>query len=204
MSMLAMFENGYGPEGANPSPAVFRQIRSFLSAPWTFSMTRFLYQGPAGDESAYGMVALYLQYVRDRLKDDAAIRAFHTLDNGGVDDEIDLADRVMKMKGTTMATLFADFGAAVALDGSVAFDQLSASQRERYGISGVTLQGKTYSAIPGLQASERTLTGPMDSSGSNLSLSPYSLSFLRRSSPAALNVSQALGTGYGARLILAK
>ncbi|HEY9898844.1 MAG TPA: hypothetical protein V6D00_06650 [Pantanalinema sp.] len=202
LSMLAMFENGYGPEGSNPSPSMFLQIRRFLSAPWTYSLTDFLNQGPAGDDSAYGMAALYLQYVRNRLGD-GAIRSFHTLDNGGRADEVDLADRVMRTKGSTMAGLFADFGAAVALDGSPVFDLLPASQRTRYGIDGVTLQRKTYD-IPGVKLTERTLNGPSVSSGSNLSLKPYSLSFLQRMSPTGLDVSGVSGTGYGTRLILQK
>lgn len=208
LSMLAMFANGNGPDGANPSPSVFRQIRSFLSDPGYFSLTDFFNQGPGGVEDAYGMSALYLQYVRDRLGD-SAIRSFHTFNNGGSVDATDLADRVMRARSTSMGEVFADFGAALAMDGTIALDAMPSEQRARYGISGVDLRG-SYTKITSLSVAEqRYLAGPAADTraSANVTLRPYSLSFLLQnnlSSSAALKVSNLSSTGYGTRLILQK
>lgn len=207
LSMLAMFENGNGPDGARPSPSVYRQIRSFLSSPASFSLSDFFNQGSSGTEDAYGMAALYLQYVRDRLGD-SAIRSFHTLDNGGALDATDLADRVMKGRNTSMAEMFADFGAALALDGTATLAAMPSDQQARYGLSGVNLRGN-YASISGLSFGERQLSGPAADTraSANLTLRPYSVSFLLQgnlSSSAGLKVSNLSSTGYGARLILQK
>ncbi|MNY30260.1 hypothetical protein D3C86_1643570 [compost metagenome] len=203
-----MFANGNGPDGANPSPSVFRQIRNYLSNPGSFSLTTFFNQGPVGSkEDGYGMAALFLQYVRDRLGDEG-VRAFHTFNNGGSQDATDLADRVMRARNTSMGAMFADFSAALALDGTGALDTLPTELRARYSISGVNLRGNYAGKIAGLRSNEqRALQGPGADTrtSANLSLLPYSASFLLQSnlaSTAGLKVSNLSSTGYGTRLIL--
>lgn len=212
LSMLAMMLNGYGPDGSEPSPAIVQQIADYLDEPSKYSMTEF-YQGTGNPTDAYGMVTLFVQYLNDRLGD-ASLKDFHSTDNSatmfngqaasaGNVDPTDLADRVLAKYGTTLGRMFADFGAAVVLDGSEAVASLDEPWASRYQIRNVNLRGK----YTGLEPEQIQMQGPgvQVQASTNLSLRPYCLNFLYQknlSGTISLGFTGGGGSGYGAKLIL--
>lgn len=212
LSMLAMMLNGYGPDGAQPSPSIVQQVADYLMEPSKYSMTGF-YQDTGNPTDAYGMVTLFAQYLNDRLGD-AALKDFHSIDNSatmynglsaGVTnvDPTDLADRVMTKYGTSLGRMFADFGAAVMLDGSAALSGLSEPLASRYQIGNVNLRGK----YTGLEPTPIQMQGPgvQVQSTANLALRPYTVNYLFQknlSGTISLGFTNVSAGGYGAKLIL--
>lgn len=209
LAMLAMLLNGYGPDGAQPSPAIVEQIAQFLETPSQYSMTGFF-----GDmqtvPDAYGMVALFCQYLDDRLGD-AALKDFHSTDNSATmfngpagystADPTDLADKVLAKHGTSLGRMFSDFGAAVLLDGTAEVAGLGEPLASRYQIRNVNLRG-TYTGLRG----QVQMAGPAGRTAATnaLSLKPYSLTYLAQpnlSGTVSLGLSNVSGT-YGAKLVL--
>lgn len=201
LSMLAMQLNGYGPEGARPSAAILQQIGGYLNRPSSYAMLDF-FSSTGNPTDAYGMVALFWQYLDDRLGD-AAMRDFHTFDNTGTmflangdPSPTDLADQVLQRHGTTLKQMFSDFSVALALD-DFATSSLTPAQLARFQISSVNLR-KVY---PGM-----VLRGPAQlSNGAAFSLRPYSVGFISRSTTSGhLDLSLTSAAGYHASLIMTK
>ena len=209
MSMEAMLLNGYGPDGANPSPSIINHIAAYLSMPDQYSMTNF-FATNGNPTDAYGMVTLFMQYLDARFGD-GILREFHTYDdsatmyddpsNPNSVDPTDLAEHVLAAHGTSLSQIFPDFAVSLALDG--ANIPMTASQSALYQLGRVDLR-KTYVTPDGNVA----LQGPRAlPPGTNLVLPPFSIGYESESSlssPLALQFSNATGTGFEARLIAVK
>lgn len=205
LSMEAMLLSGYGPDGPNPSPSIVRHIAAYLLQPDLYSMTKFFgFKGNPSD--AYGMVALFTQYLDDRLGD-GVLGEFHTFDNSATMyadssnpdsvDPTDLAERVLATHGMALNQLFPDFAVAVALDGMNV--PMTAEQAARYQLGRMDLR-KTYGAV--------MLRGPhVLPPNANVVLPPYSLGYQAKSSltsAVSLQFANHSASGFAARLMALK
>lgn len=206
LSMLAMQLCGYGPEGSRPSVAILQQMAQYLSQTSNYSMTSF-FQSSGNPFDAYGMVALFLQYLDDRLGDEA-MRDFHTMNNtssmllgSGDVSSTDLADQVLKARGTSLPQMFSDFAATLVVDGQ-ATGSLTTEQLARFQLSSVNLR-KTYQ----LDGKTIPLNGPSRLSAyATIKLRPYTAAFVTRSVAPGTHLDLNLngGQGYQAKLILTR
>jgi hypothetical protein len=218
LAMYAMAANGYGPESnpgvANPKASInlVGHVQLFLTQAAQFSMTAFYTDAglppskqQGNPEDAYGMAYLFTQYMIDQHGTDIIPKILGSTKNG-IDageplspDAIDttgiVSDALARDSGA-LGSLFANFAAAVALDGSQALaDATDAALKTRYEITGVNLRSSPYTQIP--------FNGPLGLTSTPYTHKAYGVSFLK---PGSLSTSSSLAfsgdSGLTARLIL--
>lgn len=210
LAMYAMAANGYGPEGTKAGIQVGLHAQTFLTKAPSYSLTTFYSSRPDGHpvpaeawqgnpDDAYGMAYLFTQYLVDQQGPDIIGKILSSTRNliktGPVTPENIhpagiVADAVEK-DGGNLATVFGNFAAALALDGTPALAAGPESFRNLYQIQGVDIRK--------LRAS-----GPAGVTRSPVTPRPFGVSYLKPSGldPSESQLKLTGGSGLSSRLIL--
>ncbi|MNR89040.1 Neutral metalloprotease precursor [compost metagenome] len=177
LAMLATANAGFGLEAKSgdpipyvgPSQNLAGHVRLFLTRTGDYSMVAFhagdKLKGESGDgnpAAAYGMAYLFAQYMVDQLGTEVVGNILSSTKNGltvssggsysGNHDPLGIVNDGLSRQNVKFGTLFANFAAAVALDGTDALASSDASMKQRFDIQRINLR---KSPIPGI-----TLSGP--------------------------------------------
>ena len=177
LAMLATAHAGYGLEAKSgdpipyvgPSQNLAGHVRLFLNRAGDYSMVAFhageKLEGEFGEgnpAAAYGMAYLFAQYMVDQLGTGVVGNILSSTKNGltvssggsvsGKHDALGIVNDGLSRQNVKFGTLFANFAAAVALDGTDALASSDVTMKQRYDIQRINLR---KSPIQGI-----TLSGP--------------------------------------------
>lgn len=172
LAMLATANAGFGLEEkagetftykGGPSYNLAGHVSQFLAKPGDYSLVAF-HEGEklAGEPSAvtgnpspaYGMAYLFAQYMVDQLGIGVVSNILGSTKNGftlssgggvsGKHDPLGIVNDGLSRHNVKLGTLFANFSAAVALDGTSALDASETSVKQRYDIQRINLRKSPF------------------------------------------------------------
>ncbi len=173
LAMYATAATGFGLEAkagelstayVGPSRNVAGHLKWFLNEPEKYSLVAFHKNatlagetGPGNPRAAYGMAYLFTQYMVDQVGEGIVPEIASSKKNGftigdlglsGQHDALGIVNDALGRRGVKLNTLFANFSAAIALDGSDALAGSETSVKQRYDIQRLNLRKSPFPDIP--------------------------------------------------------
>jgi hypothetical protein len=173
LAMYATAATGFGLEAkageplsayVGPSRNVAGHLMWFLNDPEKYSLVAFHKNatlagetGPGNPRPAYGMAYLFSQYMVDQVGEGIVSEIASSKKNGftignlglsGQHDALGIVNDALGRRGVKLNTLFANFSAAIALDGSDALAASEKSVRDRYDIQRLNLRKSPFTDLP--------------------------------------------------------
>lgn len=210
LAMYAMAANGYGPEGGKAGNQVGLHVQAFLAKAPSYSLTTFYSSRPDGHpvpatawqgnpDDAYGMAYLFTQYLVDQQGADIIGKILSSTRNliktGPVTPEnihpTGIVADAVERDGGSLAAVFGNFAAALALDGTPALAAGPQSFRDLYQIQGVDIR-------------QLWASGPEGVTQIPVTPRPFGVSYLKPGGldPAGSQLKLTGGSGLSSRLIL--
>jgi hypothetical protein len=199
LSMLATAHAGYGLDAkagvpdsfVGPSYNLAAHVSEFLSRPGDYSMVAFHQNAKVSGESgtgnpapAYGMAYLFTQYMVDqfRTKEDpngtdviklilSSTKNGMTASGTGKHDPLGIVNDGLARHNVKLSTLFTNFAAALALDGTEALDASDTTVRKAYDIQRINLRQSPFPL-------QFTFTGPASVNKVTAPPRPYGIRIL--------------------------
>lgn len=167
LAMLATANAGYGLDATagvhtGPSYNLAGHVKQFLDQPGAYSLVAF-YQNAKlpGEPSsaynpshAYGMAYLFAQYLQDQAGTKSIQQILASTKNGfttngtGTHDPLGIVSDGLSRSNVKLNTLFANFAAAVALDGTEVLDASDDKVKKPFDIQKINLRSSPFREYP--------------------------------------------------------
>lgn len=165
LAMLATANAGYGLDATAGTPAyhvgpsynLAGHVKQFLTQPGAYSLVAFHQNGKLAGESgagnpapAYGMAYLFAQYMMDQAGTGSIKSILASTKNGfasngtGKHDPLGIVNDGLARSNVKLNTLFTNFAAAVALDGTEALAASDDTIKIRYDIKQINLRQSPF------------------------------------------------------------
>ena len=169
LAMLATANAGYRLDAASgtppyhlgPSYNLAGHVKAFLSQPGAYSLVAFHQNAKLAGESgsgnpapAYGMAYLFAQYMVDQVGTGSIQSILSSTKNGfdsngaGKHDPLGIVSDGLSRRNVKLNTLFSNFAAAVALDGTEALASSADTVKNRYDIKQINLRQSPFWDVP--------------------------------------------------------
>lgn len=169
LAMLATANAGFGLDAMAGSPDPFvgpsynlaGHVKQFLDQPGEYSLVAFHQNAKVAGESsmgnpsaAYGMAYLFAQYMVDQVGSESIQNILASTKNGftasgsGKHDPLGIVNDGLARSNVKLSTLFSNFAAAVALDGTAALEASETSVSKRYDIQHINLRESPFPLLP--------------------------------------------------------